>query len=78
MVVDTYIYVQLAKFSSFLLLTNLYIEVSFFWRVATVKIAIKTILLLAQNWEQFKIMNSNLSQYKIAEVEKCSTVEILK
>ncbi|MDR0373520.1 MAG: transposase zinc-binding domain-containing protein [Nitrososphaerota archaeon] len=39
-------------------------------RVATIKITIKNILLLAQNWEQLKAMNSNLSQYKIGEVEK--------
>jgi hypothetical protein len=27
-------------------------------------------MLLAQNWERFKVMNPNLSQYKIDEVEK--------
>ena len=27
-------------------------------------------MLLAQSWERFKVMNPNLSQYKIDEVEK--------
>jgi len=34
-----------------------------------IKVTIKNIL-LAQNWERFKVMNPNLSQYKIDEVEK--------
>jgi hypothetical protein len=39
-------------------------------RAAATKIHIKAILLLRQNWEQFKGMNPNLSQYRIDEVEK--------
>jgi uncharacterized protein (DUF983 family) len=36
----------------------------------TFKITIKNILLLTHNWEQFKYVNLNLSQYRIDEVEK--------